>query len=88
MDYSLIWARNWRFFGMFVSRSLLPLENDELTKEIRGMITKEDNQESDDYMEDWFQKVTTPQQYSIFQQILAPNPNVHLVSHIPVDIEV
>jgi len=62
---------------MFVSRSLLPLENDELTKEIRGMITKEDNQESDDYMEDWFQKVTTPQQYSIFQQILAPNPNVH-----------
>jgi len=44
--------------------------------------------ESKDYIEDWFQKVTTPKHSSIFQQILVPNRNVQLVSHIVMDIEV
>jgi len=65
-----------------------PVENEELPKEIEGMISKEESHESEDYIEDWFQKVTTPQHSSILQKILTPNPKVKLVSNILVNIEV
>jgi len=42
----------------------------------------EESQENEDYIEDWFQKVTRPQHSSILQQILTFNPNVQLMSHI------
>jgi len=40
------------------------------------------------FIEDWFQIVTRPQHSSILQKIPTSNPNLLLVSHIPVDIEV
>jgi len=48
----------------------------------------EESQENEDYIEDWFQKVTRPQHSSILQRILTFNPNVQLISHILVNIQV
>ena len=47
-----------------------------------------ESQENEGYIEDWFQKVTRPQNSSILQKILAFNPNVQLISHILMKIEV
>ncbi len=48
----------------------------------------EESQENEDYIEDWFQKVSRPQHSSILQQILAFNPNVQLIAHILANIQV
>ena len=47
----------------------------------------EESQENEDYIEDWFQKVTRPRHSSILQQILTFNRNVQLISHILENIE-
>ena len=47
----------------------------------------EEIQENEDYIEDWFQKVTRAQHSSILQRILTFNPN-GLIFHILVDIQV
>lgn len=47
----------------------------------------EESQVNEDYIGDWFQKVTRPQHSSILQQSLAFNRNVQLISHILENIE-